>query len=290
MGARLLTDHFPQRLLIFDLETTGLAPPHEVIEVGAILFSVPERSVIYQFSSVLFASENPASNVNRISKALLQEVFYLPDLAQLVMPTLERMATYADAIVGHNISFDLQWCDGIHLPQFKLPVIDSMDMPFPQASRIGGNLVSLALEHGIGVVEAHRALTDCQLLARLFASQPDLESLLSYALLPKVWVEARIDRDQNDRVKQYGFRWNRPEAPRCWSRLMPKGGIPDLPFPACLLRPRIPVVADNLDYDKRHLAKERGFQWDPLTKRWAGMVLPEDLDNLPFQVQLLSTD
>ena len=56
----------PRSLLILDVETTGLEPPQaELCEIGAVLFSVPQRSILQQLSFLLPVSSNDAQAMRR---------------------------------------------------------------------------------------------------------------------------------------------------------------------------------------------------------------------------------
>ena len=62
-----------EQLLILDTETTGLnAEVDQVLEVGAILFCVPQRAVLAQLSFLLPVEDNAAQALNGISPAATQ--------------------------------------------------------------------------------------------------------------------------------------------------------------------------------------------------------------------------
>ncbi|MBJ7363492.1 MAG: 3'-5' exonuclease, partial [Synechococcus sp. SupBloom_Metag_053] len=86
----------PKQLLIIDVETTGLEPDlFECLEVGAILFSVPHRSVLSQLSFLLPVSANPAVAVNGINPLATQE----PQPWQQCLLLLDAMARDAQLAV-----------------------------------------------------------------------------------------------------------------------------------------------------------------------------------------------
>ena len=65
------TSQSPTTLLILDTETTGLEPASaQCIEVGAVLFQVPQRAVLAQVSFLLPAQANPAEAINGIPAAV----------------------------------------------------------------------------------------------------------------------------------------------------------------------------------------------------------------------------
>jgi len=167
------------RVLIVDTETTGLAPhSSQVIEIGAILYSVKHQTTLQQMSILLPADGNPQEKVNRIKSSSLQD---LP----------------------------------VAVPEIGL-------------TRVGQNLVHLALAHGIGVSLAHRALADCQLIAALFDRMDDLQSMFRWAMRPKGRFVAQVSYDDRNIAKEHGFRWL-PER-KTWERTMAISDTELLPF------------------------------------------------------------
>jgi DNA polymerase III epsilon subunit-like protein len=83
-----------------------------------------------------------------------------------------------------------------------------VDFTFPQQTRQGENLVHLALNHGIAVSSAHRALTDCQLIAALFDRMDDLEGMINKADRPKALYKAQVPFEKKYLAKAAGFKWN----------------------------------------------------------------------------------
>jgi DNA polymerase-3 subunit epsilon len=222
-------------LLILDTETTGLDPSqHKVIEVGAILYSVDYQTVLHQFATLLHAKENPQERINCIPAAALHHLDeYLVGLSLMM---LKRMAAQADCVVAHNVAFDRQWFDGDRLPvlvgcdEQPLTWLCTMtDFVFPNQTKPNESLVSLALAHGIGVSSAHRALTDCQLIAALFDRMDDLLGMIAYAARPKALYVAHVSYDDRQLAKDAGFSWNQL-VPKAWARRMTAEDAAMLPF------------------------------------------------------------
>ena len=152
------------------------------------------------------------------------------------------MAANAGYVVAHNAAFDAQWFDDKRLPIIRgnnnqpLQWLCSMaDMTWPQQARPGESLINLALDHGIGVSSAHRALTDCQLLAELFSrlSTDELTDLITQSLRPKAVFKAEVSYDNRHLAKEAGFRWN-PDH-KVWTRRMAIEDVAHLPFPTTQL-------------------------------------------------------
>ncbi len=229
-------------LLIIDTETTGTDPQQDrVIEIGAVLYSATHQSPLAQLSYLLDSPDNAAEPINRIPPAALS---ILPKSLQYQsLSLLQGMATEANYIIAHNAEFDAQWFDDSKLPilrdcnQKPLPWLCSMaDMTWPKQSRPSQSLINLALDHGIGVSSAHRALTDCQLLAELFTrlEADELNRLICQASRPKALFKALVSYDDRQLAKDAGFRWH--AADKTWRRRMAVEDAPQLPFPVVQLQ------------------------------------------------------
>jgi DNA polymerase-3 subunit epsilon len=223
-------------LLILDTETTALSPDDgQCIEVGAVLFHVPSRSVLTQVSFLLPCRSNPAQAVNGIAAAVTR-------LEQPLAPALacfEAMVAAADALLAHNAAFDRQWFGHGPLPALAGPWICSMDdIRWPAARQLKAtpSVRDLALAYGIPVWAAHRALTDCIYLAQVFERCDDLEELLSAALEPRRLYRARLAYAERQLAKAAGFRWNEPLR-GAWSRRLSEREVAALSFPVDPVEP-----------------------------------------------------
>lgn len=209
--------HCPEQLLILDTETTGLDPSSGAcVEVGAVLFRVPERAVLAQVSFLLPVESNPAEPINGISAAISR----LPQPWQAGLRCFEAMLASADAVLAHNAAFDRQWFGSGVLPQIDKPWICSMDdirWPAERQLRSNPSVRDLALAYGVPVWAAHRALTDCIYLAQVFERCANLEELLEAALEPRQLFRAQLSYAERHRAKEAGFRWNDP-VQGAWTR------------------------------------------------------------------------
>lgn len=228
-----------EQVLIIDTETTDLEPENgQVIEIGAILYSLRHQTTIQQSSILLSADNNPAERINRIKSAALATLS--PSVMELGMTMILEMARMADVVAAHNAEFDRKWFgsagnNGVLLPNLVdasdnlLPwVCTCNDFEWPYQIRPGQSLVELALAHGIGVYANHRALTDCQLLAALFDRVDNLQEMFERALRPKARFIALVSYDNKEIAKQAGFKWfsNR----KTWERVMAVEDAQQLPF------------------------------------------------------------
>ncbi|WP_296415864.1 3'-5' exonuclease [Vulcanococcus sp. DEBay_Sum29NL08_54] len=229
-AARLSGPSGPELLLILDTETTGLSPAeHRCIEVGAVLFSVPDRSVLSQVSFLMPCTSNAAEAVNGIAPALTQR----PQPWQAGLACFEAMVEAADVLLAHNAAFDQQWFGLGSLPALSKPWLCSMeDIRWPQERQLRStpSVRDLALAYGVPVWAAHRALTDCIYLAQVFERCEDLEDLLLQAMEPRRLYRARLSYEERHKAREAGFRWNQPVS-GAWSRRLSDREVALLPFP-----------------------------------------------------------
>ena len=220
----------PTTLLVLDTETTGLDPASaQCIEVGAVLFHVPRRSVLSQVSFLLPAAANPAEHVNGIAAMVTR----LSQPWQAGLQHFQALLEVADAVLAHNAAFDAQWFGKKPLPSIEKPWICSMDdieWPPERHLRSAPSVRDLALAYGVPVWAAHRALTDCTYLVQVLERCSDLEALLVAALEPRLLYRANLPYAERHKAKQAGFRWNEPVR-GAWSRRLSKRQAEFLPFP-----------------------------------------------------------
>jgi DNA polymerase-3 subunit epsilon len=213
-----------KRCLIVDTETTGVDPAKDsVIEIGAILYSVTNNTPIASVSCLIPAQSNPAEEINTISMGVLNEVKdYCVDVYSVdFFSLLYSMADCADVFVAHQASFDKDFMTGVNLSAWssKPWLCTREDFRFAYG-KPGDSLVNLTLAHKVGVTHNHRALTDCELIARIFGTYtpPDLQLQFQHAILPRAPYVALTSFAQKDLPKAAGFSWN-PVVKKWWRRL-----------------------------------------------------------------------
>jgi len=167
---------------ILDTETTGLSPTEDkCIEVAVVHYSLEHASVIKSFAGLIaIEGENEAERVNHIPTGLLHDS---GSQAECAWQAAATVAQGSEAVLAHNSDFDHAWVpEGSAL--LDLPWIDTLALDWPMQSKPGSALITLALEHGLGVVDPHRALSDCMLLARMLTRCHELGHDLNALLAP----------------------------------------------------------------------------------------------------------
>lgn len=216
-----------RRVLLIDTETQGTDPATAAcIEVGCIVYDVEHAAPVASFASLIRAESNAAENINRIPVGVLQSA----PLASEVWPAVLAMASTCGAILAHNAAFDRGFVPA-ELRDSLPWICTKDDLAWPSASRPGLSLVALALDHGLGVSAAHRALTDCDLIARLLnhvGDDGDLTAFLAYGLRPKATYQALVSFDDRELAKAAGFGWDGPN--KRWTRTMAIEDAAKLPF------------------------------------------------------------
>jgi DNA polymerase III subunit epsilon len=207
-----------KRALIIDTETTSLEDSARVVEVGAILYDLESQTSLQEMSTLLPGEDNEAEPINRIKPDSLRRMAEVG--CSCALELLFAMSKKADVFVAHNAEFDRARVFGKpdFLPLADLPWVDTMDMKWPLATREQSSLINLALDHGIGVASAHRALTDCRLIAALFDRMADLQRMFQYAMRPTALYQALVSYEDKELAKQRGFRWD--PVKKIWTRRM----------------------------------------------------------------------
>lgn len=219
-------------ILIVDVETTGLDPKTDrIVEVGAVLYSVQHRCIVEQWASLVdTGSPNTAEAINRIPSSALVGAPLLDEVLQ----RLNGHLGYPNRILmAHRAEFDRSFLDASGFDSMDTPwVCSKFDVEWP-LSKPGASCVEMALAHGVPVVSAHRALTDCMLIAKTLeavqALGHDLPAMLARAMRPKAMFRANVSYDDRELAKTAGFHWE--PASKSWLRRMAKDDTASLAFP-----------------------------------------------------------
>ena len=218
-----------ESVLILDTETTGLDENNdEVIEIGCILFHVPNRAVLSQLSFLLPVTTNDAQDINEISVKV----------SNVAQPWKEginfflKLVDSCDLIVAHNAAFDKKWFGKGNLPKLNKRWVCSMEdinWSFKKNLKSRPSVTNLALSFGIPVWNLHRALSDCYYIAEVFKKIENLESILFKATEPRYLYKAIVSYEDRLLAKNAGFRWNSP-IQGAWTRKLSETEATELNF------------------------------------------------------------
>jgi DNA polymerase III subunit epsilon len=200
-----------RKALILDTETTGFShSTDQIVEVAFILYDLKYAAPISAFSSLLYGKSNAAEHVNAIDPELLEEAMSFKFIGHVFTELIDM----CDVLVAHNAQFDRGF-----LEADKLLGIGKVDKPWVCTQRQiqwpkqsdKKTLYSIALAHGVPLISAHRAMTDCDILARLFTRVHelgvDLQKLFDNAVKPKIIVQALVSYDDRKLADKAGFNW-----------------------------------------------------------------------------------
>lgn len=148
-----------------DLETTGLIPESDaIIEIGAVRFREGRRIAV--FHSLVNPQRPIPYRVLALCRISPHEVEAAPTFGTLGEDL--RAFVGSDAIVGHNIGFDLGFL-ARHGLTFSNPIYDTLDLAkllLPTLSE--RNLSAVAAHLGVPTPSAHRALADAEVVREVF--------------------------------------------------------------------------------------------------------------------------
>ena len=233
-----------KRSLLLDTETTGVDLNGNVlVEIAVILYSLEFATPITTYSSLIPGDKNPSEEFNGIPSLLLKQSTSLG----VTCAVLDELQMSADIIVAHSAKFDHDYVAREKYWGFdwdRLPWACTMrDVKWPKTGN-HRNLVALALMHGVPVVAAHRALTDCDILSRLLTRVSeqgvDLVEMFERALRHKALVEALTGKAEKDITYRHGFDYDSKQ--HMTLREMPIEDIADLPFKCKVLKDSVPSL------------------------------------------------
>lgn len=219
------------RACIIDTETNGLDPKVcQAIEVACVLFDVTHNAVIATFATLIEAASNEVEHINRIPAHLLENAMS----ADEAWSRVEGFAVAADCFVAHNAPFDRNFTPK-EVARLKPWVCTMTELKYPEPYS-SKSLTSICLAHGIPIIGAHRALTDVDLIVRLFQRLAergiDVGVMLTEALsqqVPKALIQALVSFEAKDAAKAAGFTWRPPPLKR-WEKRMTLEDAKKLPF------------------------------------------------------------
>ena len=151
-----------------DLETTGLDPDSDSItEIGAVRFRA-DGEIVETFEQLINPGREIPLFVQQLTGVTNDAVATAPGIDE-ALPRLQAFAGN-DAIVGHNIAFDLAYLRQAGFRQHG-PVLDTAELSrVLMPDRQPRNLGELAKTLGAPAATLHRALADASTTAAVFAA------------------------------------------------------------------------------------------------------------------------
>ena len=163
-----LPDILQGKIVVFDLETTGLsASTCKIIEIGAVLM---EDGIIKEtFSTLINPKEHIPESASAVNNIYDKDVVDAPEFKDVV-GDFYKFSNGA-TLCGHNVGFDIGFLT-FHAKKefynFDNPTLDTLDMAKRIFQRERRNtLGDLCKELGIELENAHRALYDTIATAKL---------------------------------------------------------------------------------------------------------------------------
>lgn len=220
-----------ENICIIDTETTGLdTTKNKVIEIAAVFYNIPTRSILSQASTLLYSTENTAYDINKIEVDSLKKV---PTDIQVHSELLiKSMILKADALIAHNAEFDKKFLEAIvdfqPIIKHKKWICTKNDVIWPIRKGVPLNLVSICVALCVPIVNAHRALSDCLLLVNAMQCMDDIEYFLDKSGKDRIIYYAQVSFDQRQLVKDAGFSWD--NINKVWYAKLTMEQASDLPF------------------------------------------------------------
>lgn len=152
-------------IVAMDLETTGFDPEYErIIEIGAVKFQ-GER-VLDTWHTLINPGRSIPAYITQLTGITDRDVQNAPFVRE-VLPALRRFVGNA-ILLGHNIHFDLGFLRyaGLSLPNPLIDTYSVASVMMPTTARY--SLLAVAMELGIPLRNAHRALDDSYMAMSVF--------------------------------------------------------------------------------------------------------------------------
>ena len=217
-----------RRVALLDTETTGLSPENsKCIEVAVTLYDLVLAAPIASFASLIRSETNEAFAVNRIPVEALKEA---PDADTVWRRVLAIVGT-ADVFMAHRAEFDRGFTPE-PLRSSRPWSCSKFAVEWPEGKG-GDHLLHLALAHGVGVVHAHRAMSDVDTLSRLLTRVAergvDLVRLVERSLRPRTKIRAMVSYDDREKARSAGFAWE--SSTKVWWKEVFVEDAGTFPFP-----------------------------------------------------------
>ena len=192
---------FPSSYCVLDLETTGYSPKYDqIIEIGII--KVVDGSIVDSFSSLVFSEYLPdhITGITGITKETLADA---PKLEDVIPQAIDFIGD--DFIVGHNISFDINFLYDAKLNILKSTLKNDFICTMRLFRYLHKNLPHHRLSdmtkfYNVNNENAHRALSDCMATFHClnYMSSEAFEKYNSYVLPEIEYSHCRSTSSKKD--------------------------------------------------------------------------------------------
>lgn len=205
-------------LLGLDLETSGVEPKADrIIEVGCVLYDWDAKMPMQLLSELVDpAMETPEwqlpQEITEITGITLSALDKYGRYEKDVLAQVNDMAQNADYAVAHfGNDFDKPFLMEAY-QRNKMNVFEvrgwldsSVDVKYPERIKTR-NLKHLAAEHGFLNPFSHRAAFDVLTMFSIMGCY-DLDTIIARSLEPMVYVQAIVSYAENQKAKDFQFRW-----------------------------------------------------------------------------------
>jgi DNA polymerase III epsilon subunit-like protein len=166
--------------LIIDVETTGLKPKDEIIELGAVLFEYDKKKgqvgyIVETYSGLRepgVSISKAAQEIHGISSKMIRG-------QALDTQRIEELIDKADIIIAHNVRFDQRFVSALIPSARRKGWRCSMDdINWAKRGHASKGLQELATDYGIAQDDGHRALSDCKTVYKLLSIENHFKELL----------------------------------------------------------------------------------------------------------------
>ena len=221
------------KIVGIDLETSGLSPEKDrIIELSAVLWDWDTKTPLRMISEIIDPSYDIEVNCFTVPQEIVEITGItddmLRDYGEHEKDVLLRVAGFVGE--GRGEYFMGHFCTEFDCLFFKAAcersrtewMLDekwldtSVDIKYPPYIKTR-NLRHLASEHNFLNPFSHRAVFDVLTMLNV-ASNYRIEDIIARSLEPTVYVQAQVSYAENQKAKDFQFRWN-PEKKLWWKSM-----------------------------------------------------------------------
>jgi len=206
-----------------DFEPTGLsAADDRITEIGACLYDWPTSTPLKLMSTLVNPGRPIPEEIQKLTGITDELVDLYGKSEKVAFAELHDLMSYADYAAAFNGSrfdqpFYLAACNRLGVEPSGIFWLDlSADVKWPSEITTR-NLRHLASEFGFCNPFAHRAIFDVLTMFKT-AQNFSLDDIIARAQEPTVYVQAVVDFANNQKAKDFSFRWN-PASKAWWKAL-----------------------------------------------------------------------